>query len=316
MRKLMLMKLRMRDSDDSIFVKDAKAFEDRMTLLNMTHNTFELLSIMQEEIEEYNKKSDKRISYYQYIQKQLKVIDTYINTVEHLGAQMCSGLSGIEKVNDIKTWDDVFETTPIHDGKARLRLHVKYPYFEALANLFKPLELYETPYDFIYELTESKFLAYDTDIDIFIKNKATLKKIEKEALLIGAALYARVSPYLIDSKALVKIGLGEVILASPKNRSAESLDNIDKYLKTNSSRFFQNVDIELYKEKERVDGSIIKENIFGVEQDSQIIKCNPLYMNRLLRELCNLPESNYDDYFEIDKNIVKIETPLKQVEVM
>ena len=77
------------------------------------------------------------------------------------------------------------------------------------------------------------------------------------------------------------------------------------------SRFFQNVDIELYKEKERVDGSIIKENIFGVEQDSQIIKCNPLYMNRLLRELCNLPESNYDNYFEIDKNIVKIETPLK-----
>ena len=311
MRKLMLMKLGMRDSDDSIFVKDAEAFEDRMNLLNMTHNTFALLSVLQEEIEEYNKSSDKKASYYQYIQKQLKVIDTYINTVEHLGTQMCSGLSGIEKINDIKTWDDAFETTPTHDGKARLRLYVKYPYFEALASLFKPLELYETPYDFIYELTDSKFLAYDTDIDIFIKSKTTLRKIEKEALLIGAALYARVSPYLIDSKALVRIGLGEVVLASPKNRSAESLDNIDKHLKDNRTRFFQNVDIELYKENKREDGSILKENIFGVEESNQILKCNPLYMNRLLRELGNLPESKYDDYFEIDKNIVKIETPLK-----
>jgi len=308
-RQWICRKLGMLYDSNSIFVKDEKAFNDRMDLLNPVYNIDKLVELYKNELNNFS----LEIEYNDYLKESLIKLATDIKNKINIANSIIELLSRIKDKTCLNYFkkEKTFENAL--DSKAYLRIYFDYPMYEGfryLCNGFSNVK--SNAYDYIYSITNSKFLAYDSDISI-VDN---IDEYVSDAMLfISASLFSLLSPKLLNSKELKYIGKSEIIYISSYNKSVTQLNNIVELIRTNEILSFENANIELYNINQLATNNTINEKVSLIHESTsirhKIIDCDEVTFLAYLRKQKGEHRSKYDNYFNYKGNLAKLQSNIK-----
>ena len=293
------------DNESSVFIKNKQAFCDRMNLLRVMYNIDKLISIYNKELKTF----DSEEEYNDFLEERLSLIKKNTESKIKLGMfteHLVSDNSNSDNINFFKVNNKYAE-----EKGTLLRLYFEYPKYEGMKYLCEPAQkLEENVYDYIFNITNSRFLAEGSDIDLFISDKDILNELNEQSLILGITMFSLLSPKFINAKELVRIGDAEIIYSSSSNRSIKSIDNMTEYLKETIPETFKNVNIELYNYDRLCKNSDIHlKNVIGADNSKDlynITNYSPYELIQYLRKIYNEPLSKYDNIVDIDDNQINI----------
>lgn len=294
-------------NDKSIFVENKDAFIDRMELLNIMFNIQPCIDIYKEEMEEFKSEKD----YIDFLNNGRKKL---ISNIEEMCIKEVKMLEAfLKKNNTIKeTVNREIEFTTQVNTNYKLRVYFDNPVYESIKYLMIGLiELPKNCKDYIYNITNSKYLAYMNDIDIHDIQNETVKNIINQASLeLGLSIFSLISPEYVNTKEVTHIGKAEVSYVCSMNKSVTSINNIHSALINEKRLDLQNINIELYTLDNLANNNEIacKNIIAGGNNKGSynIINYDTLSLIAYLRKLYGEPMTEYDRYFEYKGNEAKL----------
>lgn len=303
-------KLKMNCSGDSIFIKDKNAFVDRMTLLNTKHNISGLVKSYKEELAKFESEE----YYNEFLNEACENIKIDISKKTGAANLLNNILCKIYNYRNVLNTNVGKEFNTLVNTDNYIRIYFEYPFYESFKYLLAGLNDIPNDVDeYIKENTSSIFLSKESDIDIFLDNYSeTYNVLKHNMLLISYSLFGLISPTFINEKEAKIINETGVTYVTSANKPIRQLDNIVEALKANNEINLTNVSIEIFTLKHILKDSniVIKENII-CRDNKEIINATPYEEIQLLRYLRGEKESKYDKYFELNGQVVKLQTKSK-----
>lgn len=304
-RKWICKKLKMIDNDSSQFIKDKKAFCDRMSLLRVMYNIDKLVDTYNKELKTF----DSEEEYNDFLEERVKLIKKKTEDAIKLGIMTEHLICGNSDSNDINFFK--VNNKYKEEKGTLLRLYFEYPKYEGMKYLCEPVQkLEENVYDYIFNITNSRFLAEGSDIDLFISDSNVLNEINDSCLMLGITMFSLLSPKFINAKELVRIGDAEIVYSSSSNRSIKSIDSMVEYLNKTIPETFKNVSIELYNYDKLCENSNMHlKNVISSHNNKDLYNLanySQYELIQYLRKIYNEPLSKYDSIVDIDNSQIKI----------
>lgn len=279
---------------ESIFIKNADAFKDRIKVLREFSNSIKYIETYKEELKSFDSEEEylkfleeAKLSLYKDIEYRLRKAD------------IISKLFGSS--NDEH---GTYKFKTILNENCMLHIYFDSPLFEGLRYACVGLmEIEDTLSEYVYNITKSKFLALMKDINIEELKGQYIKNVLKTYTIhVGLLLFSVVSPSYINKKELSFIGESEVYFVSSENKSVDTVNKIIENLKNNEVMRFNNVRVSLYKAKQLANNSDIKikDIIAGNVRNNNlnIYDYDTISLLRYLRKKYGEQPSEYDNYFE------------------
>lgn len=300
-------KLKMNYSNESIFVKNRDAFVDRMTLLDTKYNITGMIKAYKEELDNFESEEE----YDKFITNAFKCIKVDINKkigeANLLNNIICKTCN-YHNILDAKVGKE-FNTIVNTDNY--IRVYFEHPFYESFKYLLDGLHIIPNDVDqYIKDVTNSKFLAKESDINIFIDTYSeTYNILRHNMLLLSYSLFSLISPAFINEKEVKLINETGVTYVTSANKPVKQLDTIVEAIKSNTAINLTNIAIEIFRLRHIIKESniAIKENI-AYTDNKEIMNATPYEEIQLLRYLRGEQESKYDKYFEINGQVVKLQT--------
>ena len=303
-------KLKMNCSGDSIFIKDKNAFIDRMNLLNIKYNISGLVKSYKEELTKF--KSEEH--YNEFLNEACENIKIDISKKTGTANLLNNILCKIHNYRNVSTTNVGKEFNTLVNTDNYIRIYFEYPFYESFKYLVAGLhDIPNNVDEYIKENTNSKFLAKESDINIFLDNYSeTYNILKHNMLLMSYSLFGLISPTFINEKEAKIINETGVTYVTSANKPIKQLDNIVEALRANKDINLNNVSIEIFTLKHILKDSniAIKENILN-RSNKEIINATPYEEIQLLRYLRGEKESKYDKYFELNGQVAKLQTKSK-----
>lgn len=282
---------------NSIFVKSKEAFLDRMELYRLVYNIDELVDAYKTELKRHKSEDDFIAKIEQDIRVIYDVVEKEIIKAEMLDTIFGSGI--LSKALDATTEYNVFLRDESND--CTLRLYFESPVYEAFK--FLTLGTYNcqsTFGDFVYDLTDNKFLAATKDLDLVELSIPDYRNtLIAQMNIISSILVDIVCPKYINRKHVKYLKGAEVLISSTVNKTVDSLNKIATEISNADGCSFENVCIELFTVSDLdVNSSIsLKKCIVPNEINSKlnIIKNDEYTFIKYLRKIRGEQESEYDN---------------------
>ena len=282
---------------NSIFVKSKEAFLDRMNLYRLVYNIDELVNAYKTELKEH-------VSEEEFIAKIEKDTRTIYDVVEKeiVKAEMLDTIFGsgsLAKALNATTEYNVFLRDETNE--CTLRIYFESPVYEAFK--FLTLGIYSchsTFSDFVYDLTDNKFLAATKDLDLMELSIPDYRNtLIAQMNLISSVLADIICPKYINRKHVKSLKGAEMLISSTVNKTVDSLDKIASEIANADGCSFENVCIELFTVKSLAVNNCIslKKCIVPNEISSKlnIIKSDEYTFVKYLRKIRDEQESKYDN---------------------
>lgn len=273
---------------DSIFIKDKDAFVDRMSLYNRIYNVQMLIDVYKDEMQEFETEE----AYNEFLNNCTnKLVDTITELTYVANDGECPYCSGCMIEDEEKDFGE----------GCFLRIYFRSPMFEGFRYMCsETVDIEDNIYDFIYNNTESRFLALARDLDLNdIKDTYVRDVIKRWCFELSSYMLNLISPMHLNAREIVHVGHSEVYFMASENKSASSLENIINTL-TKEENNIELVNIELYKSYALAEGNPIKRKVpiaGGDDESIGLMNYDELTLINYLRKSSNEIPTKYDRYF-------------------
>lgn len=281
---------------NSTFVKSKEAFIDRMNLYRLTHNIDKLVNAYKEELSKHDSEEEFIAKLDSDINKVYDTVKKEIIKVETIDLMFgdSSVLKSLAATNEFNVFlrDD--------DGECTLRLYFDSPVYEAFKFLVYGFYEYQSTYsDFVYNLTDNKFLAATNDLDLDeFKEGLYVSTLKAQMNALSSILVDIACPKYINKKNVKSMGKAEVLISSTVHKTVDSLDKLITAIRTIEGGSFENVCAELYTTEPLAKNNTItlKKLVFPNETKSKlnVINYDEYTLIKYLRKIRKEHKSDYD----------------------
>lgn len=293
----------------SIFINNEDAFNDRMDILDIMYNTGAIIKTYCKELASFE--SEKQ--YIKFLNECKSIIS---EDIKNKVTKCMLLIEALESKNLFNACKSKINFNKENNERAFLRIGFQSPLYEGLKYVCTGLyEIEENVHDYIYNLTQSEFLASVTDLDKSWIDKSTLQTLIQSSINLSLSMFDVLSPSIINKNELSRIGEAELIYTTSSHRSIQSLDKIyDALLSVNVLKT-KNAEVELYKEVSLAKNASIqrKQLIYNTDKIDyyNVFNYDTPTLIAYLRNLYNQPMSKYDRYFEYKGNEAKLSRDIK-----
>lgn len=263
---------------NSIFVKSKEAFIDRMNLYRLVYNIDKLVDTYKEELARY--KTEDEFIY--KINKDKALIYSTIES-EIVKVEMVDNLFSSCAISKILRATTEYNVLLIDEtNECTLRFYFESPVYEAFKFLvYGFCDCSSTFSDFVYKLTNNKFLATTSDLDLCEFSDNSYRSVLKAQMnLISSVITDIISPKYINRKHVKYLKGAEVLVSSTINKTVDSLDKVVTELRNAKGCSFENICAELFT-------------------TTMLAKNRDIALKNLIlpnKETCKLNVINYDEY--------------------
>lgn len=281
---------------NSIFVKSKEAFIDRMNLYRLTHSVDKLVNAYKEELANHDSEED-------FISKLNKDTELLYDSVKRdiikvETADLIFGDSKLLKALAATSEYNVYLRDD--ENECTLRLYFESPVFEAFKFIVHCFYEYTTFNEYVYSITNNKFLAATRDLDLDeLNDNLYVSTLKAQMNLISNILIDIACPKYINSKNIKNMGNAEVQVSSTVHKTVESLDKLVTALRTADGCTFENVCVELFTTKALAKNNTItlKKLIFPNESNSKlnVMNFDEYTFIKYMRKIRKEHNSKYDN---------------------
>lgn len=296
------------NDENSIFVRNEDAFNDRMKLYRVLYNTDRLIEVYNKELNKF----DTEKNYITFLNDGRKAIID--DVTKRLKA--CMAILKIRKTEEVfNNHADKMKFNTLVDNEYLIRLWFDCPKYEGLKYICYGLcDLPSTLSKYIKGITGSNFLALMNDLYTDELEHSLKELLRKSEICLSASIFDELSPSYINKKELRFIGNSEVIYFTSPNRTVQSLETIYDALLSNEYLQLENINIQMFKYERLAKNNNIKKRCVvssTIETDPYNVDAyDTLSLVAYLRKMYEEPLSKYDRYFEYNNIEARISRDL------